>query len=237
MLRTAPNADAQAASQLLPGEGFAVLDIAAGWAWGYCLHDRYVGYVAADALGAPVAPTHIVTAATAPLFAEPDIKSPVRAIWPMGACFAGQEGDGFVACGTGYLHRRHVGLTASYEEDAVAVAERLIGLPYVWGGRGGGGIDCSGLIQVALARINVAAPRDTDQQEAVLGFDVAEDEPLRRGDLIFFPGHVGLMVDAERLIHANAWSMDVMVEPLGDAVARLAPHHDRPITARRRLLA
>jgi hypothetical protein len=237
MLRAAPKADAPAVSQLLAGEGFAVLDIAAGWAWGYCLHDRYVGYLPVDALGAPVDATHIVTASTTLLFSQPDIKSAVRAVWPMGARFTGVESDSFIACEEGYLHRRHVGPAASFEEDPVAVAERLTGLPYLWGGRGGGGIDCSGLVQVALARINIAAPRDTDQQEAVLGFDVADGEPLRRGDLIFFPGHVGFMVDGERLIHANAWSMDVLVEPLDTAIARLAPNHDRPVTARRRLIA
>jgi hypothetical protein len=236
MVRSRPDATAQAVSQLLLGEDFAVLDIASGWAWGYCVHDHYVGYVPADALDEPVAPTHIVTAPLALVFAEPDIKSPVSARWPMGARFAGEERDGFVACDAGYLHPRHAGPTDLYEADPVAVAERFVGAPYLWGGRGGGGVDCSGLIQMALGRAGIAVPRDTDQQlQADLGTDIPSDAPLRRADLIFFPAHVGLMIDAERVIHANAYTMDVTIEPLADLVARLTPHYDRPITGRRRL--
>jgi len=236
MLRARPDHAAEAVSQLLLGEGFAALDIAGGWAWGYCLHDHYVGYVPADALGEPVAATHIVSAARALVFVAPDLKSPVVATWPMGARFAGVEQDGFIACDAGYLHRRHVMRVDEREPDAVAVAERLIGAPYLWGGRGDGGADCSGLIQTALGRAGIAAPRDTDQQlDAGLGAEIRPDAPLRRGDLIFFPAHVGMMADGERVIHANAYTMDVTVEPLAELVARLAPDHEQPIIARRRL--
>lgn len=235
MVRSAPDAGAEAVSQLLHGEGFAVLDIAGGWAWGYCGHDHYVGYVPAGALAAPVAATHAVSAPLALVFAAPDIKSEVVARWPMGARFAGEERNGFIACDAGYLHRRHVAAVDAAEPDPVAVAERLIGAPYLWGGRGGGGVDCSGLIQLALGRAGIGVPRDTDQQLAAAGDEIPPDEPLRRGDMIFFPSHVGLMADTERVIHANAYTMDVTIEPLADLVARLAPNHDRPITGRRRL--
>lgn len=236
MVRATPDRAAEAVSQLLHGEDFAVLDIAGGWAWGYCSHDHYVGYVAAEALGEPIAATHIVSARRALVFAAPDIKSPVVALWPMGARFAGMEQDGLIACDAGYLHPRHVMTVDGLEPDAVAVAERHIGAPYLWGGRGDGGVDCSGLIQIALGRAGIAVPRDTDQQLASeLGAEIHPDAPLRRGDLIFFPAHVGLMVDRERVIHANAYTMDVTIEPLADLVTRLTPHHDRPIMARRRL--
>ena len=236
MVRNAADHGAEAVSQLLHGEGFDVLDVAKQWAWGYCVHDHYVGYVPADALGEPIEPTHLISTPLALIFATPDIKSPVIARWSMGARFVGVEANGFVAAGGGYLHRRHVAAIGASETDPVMVAERFVGAPYLWGARGDGGVDCSGLIQLALARAGIDAPRDADQQEAAaLGTELAADQPLQRGDLLFFPNHVGLMTDGERLIHANAHTMTVVVEPLTDLVARLAPNHDRPIRARRRL--
>ena len=236
MVRNAPGHEAEAVSQLLHGEGFDVLDVAKGWAWGYCVHDHYVGYVPADALGEPIEPTHIIPVPLALIFAAPDIKSPVIARWSMGVRFAGVEANGFVAGGGGYLHRRHVAPIGTIEADPVEAAESFTGAPYLWGGRGDGGVDCSGLIQIALARAGIDAPRDADQQQAAgLGTEFGAHEPYQRGDLIFFSNHVGLMTDSERLIHANAHSMTVAVEPLTDLVARLTPNHDRPILARRRL--
>ena len=233
-IRAEPNACARAVSQLVQGETFLLLDAVGGWAWGRSAHDGYVGYVPADALGSAPVPSYRIAVPLALVFAEPDIKAPVRARWPIGACFAGTDEGNFVAIGEGFVHRRHV---AALDDriDAVALAERLIGLPYLWGGRGGGGIDCSGLVQVALGFAGIAAPRDSDMQRDSLGEAVAEGGGYRRGDLVFFPGHVGLMVDSERLIHANAHWMAVTIEPLADVVARLAPTHERPITGHRRL--
>ena len=212
-----------------------MLDLAGGWAWGHCLHDRYVGYLPADALGPLAPPTHRVTAALAPLFAAPDIKAPVTSALSIGALVAGAEAGEFVATAAGHLHRRHVARAGVHAADPVEVAERLIGAPYLWGGRGAGGIDCSGLVQRALGLAGIESPRDSDQQRDALGRALAQDEPARRGDLVFFPGHVGLMVDGARLIHANAFWMAVTVEPLAEVVARLAPSHADPISARRRI--
>jgi len=237
MMRCAAREDAEAVSQLLPGEDFAVLDLAGSWAWGYSRHDHYVGYVAARALGLPVQPSHRVAVREALLFADASIKSPAVGALPFGACLAGVAHDGFVETAAGFVHVRHVTPIDHHAEDAVAIAELFLGAPYLWGGRGAGGIDCSGLVQVALGAIGIAAPRDTDMQRKSLGETVPEDTPLRRGDIISFPGHVGLMVDEARLIHANAHWMSVVVEPLADVVARLAHHHERPILGRRRIMA
>lgn len=210
----------RAVSELARGEAFAVLDRTGGWAWGYSMHDGYVGYVPADALGAPVTASHVVASPAALVFAEPDIKSAVLARWPLGTRFEATEADGgFVATEAGYVHARHVRGIDQPVGDAVAVAEALVGTPYRWGGRGGDGIDCSGLVQRALGLARLAAPRDSDQQR-VLGEDVAEGAALRRGDLVFLPGHVGIMSDADRLVHANAHWMAVTVEPLADVLAR-----------------
>lgn len=235
-LRNGPSEKAEAVSQLMLGEGFAIIDNAGGWAWGYGLHDRYVGYVASHALGDAPDPDHVVHAASALLFADADIKAPVLETLAMGSRFAAvAEGSFLQVEGGGHIHIRHARAIAATEHDPVAVAERLIGQPYRWGGRGGDGVDCSGLVQMALALCGVDTPRDSDQQR-VIGTDVPEGEPARRGDLIFFPGHVGLMADDAYLVHANAHWMAVTREPLADVVARLQSNHENPILARRRIL-
>ena len=235
MVRSAPSLAARAVSQLVRGERFALLDLAGGWAWGRCLHDDYVGYLPATALGPLPDPTHIVTAPLALVFVQADIKAPVAARLPIGTLVEGRENGGFLATADGFIHVRHVEPAGAAGGDPVGVAERLIGWPYLWGGRGAGGVDCSGLVQRALGVAGIAAPRDSDQQRDSIGRALDDAEPLRRGDLVFFPGHVGMMVDGDRLIHATAHWMAVVVEPLADVVARLAPDHARPISARRRI--
>jgi len=234
-VRARPSDDGIATSQIVHGEGFEMLDKAGGWAWGRCAHDDYVGYVRADALGPVRTPTHRVIAPLALVFANPDIKAPVVTALPIGARVAGQDEDGFLRIDEGYIHRRHVATLDRVEADPVAVAERLIGAPYRWGGRGGDGIDCSGLVQRALEFTGIAAPRDSDMQRDQLGEALAEDAPLRRGDLLFFPGHVGMMADGKNLLHANAYWMSTVIEPLADVVERLKPTHTQPIIARKRI--
>jgi len=236
-LRSAPSESAEAVSQLLPGEGFAALEITAGWAWGYSLHDHYVGYVEVAHLGEPITPTHRVSVREALVFADASIKAPLVATLPIGSRMNGAVEGSFLKTDLGHVHMRHLMGIDELAADPVAVAELCLGMPYLWGGRGGDGIDCSGLVQLALAEAGHSAPRDTDMQRHHIGVELADDEPLRRGDIISFPGHVGLMVDADRLIHANAHWMAVVIEPLADLVARLQPNHDRPILSRRRLTA
>ena len=230
MLHAAPDRSATAVSQLAFGETFAVIDQSGEWVWGYGLHDRYVGYIPVDALGPHRAASHHVVARIAPVFTAADIKAPVAGTLSIGSRISGTTAGAFIATADGFVHQRHVRAIDSAEEDAVAVAERLLGAPYLWGGRGDGGIDCSGLVQRALGLAGIAAPRDSDQQ-AALGRAIPAGEPAARGDVIVFTGHVGMMVDATRLIHANAHWMAVTVEPLDTIVARGAN-----IVARRRIL-
>lgn len=215
------------------GEQFDVLDIVAGWAWGRCVHDDYVGYVPAALLGRAAAPTHRIAVPLALLFAEPDIKAPVIDRWPIGARFAGEQEGAFLRTEAGFIHQRHA-FAIDKARPMLETATALIGQPYLWGGRGAGGIDCSGLVQLACDFAGIKCPRDSDMQREALGRPMAEDEPARAGDVIFFPGHVGLMLDETTLIHANAFAMAVTVEPLVDVVGRL--HQEpAPILARRRL--
>ncbi len=235
MIRCSPDDMAEASSQLLRGEIFAVLDISGDWAWGYSGHDHYVGYVRRDALGLAAPASHVVIAREAPIFAAADIKSAVRDTLTLGARVSGIVDDGFLRIADGYLHLRHVRDADHISSDPVSVAEQFLGAPYLWGGRGAGGIDCSGLVQLALGMAGIACPRDTDLQRMALGEDIGEGEALRRGDLVFFPGHVGLMTDSSNMIHANAFWMNVSIEPLDDVVDRLRPKYDTPVLARRRI--
>lgn len=221
-----------AVSELIFGEMFALLDAGGDWGWGYTAHDGYVGYVDRAALGDRVESTHIVAGSVALIFTRPDIKAPVMGRLPMGARVSGAMEGEFVSTVGGHIHRRHLAAIADRASDPVAVAARLIGTPYRWGGRSGDGIDCSGLIQLALGFCGVPAPRDSDQQRA-LGRELPADAPLMRGDLIFLAGHVGMMADAETLLHANAFWMATVQEPLADVLARQPA--GAGIIARRRL--
>jgi cell wall-associated NlpC family hydrolase len=232
-MRTAPSRDAAAVSELLRGEHFAVVDASGDWAWGYSLHDHYVGYVPIEVLGVETVTTHIISPLAALVFANPNIKAPVIGSLPMGARVTVLASDGsFHRIGEGFIHDRHLSPVNRVEGDYVSTATRLSGVPYRWGGRSGSGIDCSGLVQLALAFAGIEAPRDSDQQQS-LGRAVAQDELLRRGDLVFLPGHVGIMADETQLLHANAHWMQVVTEPLADVLARQP--HGQGIIARRRL--
>jgi cell wall-associated NlpC family hydrolase len=234
-IRAKGDVAAVAVSELLHGETFQAIDVAGGWAWGYSAHDHYVGYVPVGLLGDPIEATHIVTVPGALVFAEAGIKSPEQARLPMGSRVTGEMEGAFLKTGEGFIHLRHLSAIGAPQTDAVAVAERLTGAPYLWGGRSSDGLDCSGLIQLCLSLCGMAAPRDTDQQMAALGEAIGPDAPLRRGDIIFFPGHVGFMADSKNLIHANAHWMQVTTEPLADVVARLADGDAQPVLARKRI--
>ena len=235
-------------TQLLYGHHFDVYETKKGWAWGQArspIKDSrqkgYVGYVPSRFLDdVKTRASHIVTALKAPMFAEPDIKSHIVQSLPMGAHIKGQGRlQDFLQIGAGgYVHRRHLrkmsGLPAI--ADYVEIAESHLGLPYVWGGISSDGLDCSGLVLSSLRATSRDAPRDADMMEAGLGYDLAiSQRGLKRGDLIFWKGHVGIMQTSGRLLHANAHHMCVATEPLREAVARILENGGGPMTAIKRL--
>jgi hypothetical protein len=232
-----PDADSMPVSSLMHGEEFAVLDVAGEWAWGYCVHDNYLGYLRFAELGDDFVATHIVSAPATLLVAGPSIKAPVLARYPMGAqlvCGAVSDCGKYVTCENGFVPLTHLSEMGKVAGTPADIAESLVGTPYSWGGRSGDAIDCSGLVQLAFGMKGIAAPRDADMQQADFGEVLPEGAALQRGDLVFFPGHVGIMADGENLIHANANWMAVKVEPLIDATARFAEHPE-PVLARKRV--
>jgi cell wall-associated NlpC family hydrolase len=239
-LRRGPDPNAPLETEALHGESVTVYDEQEGWAWAQLERDRYVGYLPGAALGAPSTPTHRVAALRVHAYPGPSIKLPPRMVLSLGAQLriAAREGDFAVSEGGLYFWSRHLAELGSREPDYVAVAERFLETPYLWGGRTSEGVDCSGLVQTALTAAGVAAPRDSDMMEATLGEPIALDDPeapLKRGDLVFWKGHVGIMRDPVTLLHANGWHMKTVSEPLAEARDRIAANSGGKVTSVRRL--
>jgi cell wall-associated NlpC family hydrolase len=248
-LKSEPASDAPLASEVLRGETFVVFDEGReGWSWGQLATDGYVGYVPSDALASTIpAATHRVTALRTFIYPGPDMKLPPLAALPLSAriALAGEATTrgtryALLAGGEGAIvASQATPLATPPEPDFVVVAERFLNAPYLWGGRTSLGLDCSALVQLSLAEVGTAAPRDTDLQARALGHavDGGVDAPLRRGDLIFWlghsAGHVGIMIDGEYLLHANGHHMAVVIEPLAAVIERIAAKTSQPTSVRR----
>ncbi|MEO0819196.1 MAG: NlpC/P60 family protein [Pseudomonadota bacterium] len=237
-MRPRPEPAARLDTQLLAGERVAAYEIGADWVWAQAETDGYVGYVPRAALAEPGArATHRVATRAAQIYAEPDIKAPVlaRLPAPAGVAVAAKEDRFAVLAGGGYMPLAQLAALTAPAGDWVAEAAGYLGAPYLWGGRSADGLDCSALVQLSLAAAGHAAPRDSDMQEAALGRALPPEADLLRGDLVFWRGHVGVMEDAETLLHANAFHMSVAREPLKAAQIRILEAGDGEITALRRL--
>lgn len=214
-LRTAPAADARLGSELLFGETGRVFETRDGWAWLQNDSDSYVGYAPVAGLSRTVhAATHTVAVLRTYLFPEPDLKAPPLDLLSMNSRLAVSGSDrGFSRiAGGGWVWTAHLSAIDAPGRDPAAVALQFLGAPYLWGGRTSLGLDCSGLIQMALGRCGITAPRDSDMQQTSLGHavDFGDDSSvLRRNDLVFWPGHVGIVLDSGGFLHANATDMMV----------------------------
>lgn len=237
-LRSAPDHGAGLSTELLYGESFVVYEDKDGWSWGQAVIDDYVGFVPSSALGKVGGDaTHQVGVLRTFVYPQPDLKSPTDMALSLGAyaTVIGIEGDFSSIEGGGFVFTAHLDLIASFEPDYLTTAIRFMGVPYLWGGRSSLGIDCSGLIQTALQRARIPCPRDSDMQAKGLGDEIEPDmNRLQRGDLAFFPGHVGMMVDEQTLLHANAWDMMVSPHPLRYVIAEIAKKEAKPLTCIRR---
>lgn len=221
--------------QLLLGAGFTVIDRSEGHAFGFASHDGYCGWLPDAALSRGPVPTHWVCTPGTHLYPEPRVQAAEVCALPMGAQLAITALHGKWAETTqGFVPAVHLLPLGQFLTDPVAVAESLLGTPYLWGGNSRAGIDCSGLVQLAHAACGMVLPGDSDLQESA-GRALTADEPLQRGDLLFWKGHVAMVVDAKRLIHANGHSMSVAYEPTAACIDRIMAQEGRPVTQRRRI--
>lgn len=226
-VQKSPRFDAMQLTQALLGETVKVFSHEEGWAWVQLERDGYVGYVNSNALSPDMtAPTHRIAVPSTFLYPEPNLKTqPVIAV-TMNAMVTVVGGDEkFARLSNGrFAFAKHLKPAGTYEPDFVAVAEMFRHVPYYWGGKSVQGLDCSGLVQLALEASGVQALRDSDMQEQSLGTRLMANDldGLKRGDLVFWNGHVGIMTDSEMLLHANGHHMMTVAEPLKDAVERIA---------------
>ncbi len=221
--------------QLLLGDAVTVIDRDQGHVFVQAAKDGYCGWLAEAAVGAGAQPTHWVASPATHIYPEPRVQARERMALSLGARVAVVGTAGIWAETTlGFMPTAHLRRIGDWITDPVSVAESLIGTPYIWGGNSRAGVDCSGLVQLALHAAGRACPGDSDMQQG-LGQTIPEDGALRRGDLLFWKGHVALAVDGERLIHANGHTMSVVHEGIAAATGRIAAQGGGPVTARRRV--
>ncbi|NQU61821.1 MAG: C40 family peptidase [Rhodospirillales bacterium] len=233
------------ATELLFGEAFTVFDDKDGWSWGQCGHDGYVGYVKTRSIYSNLPePTHWVAAMRSLVF--PDNKGEYPSLMSLSmmarvsveASVEDGEGDYAKLASGGWVFKKHLAALGDSRPDFVATASVFSRTPYLWGGRGGQGIDCSGLIQVALGAAGIDCPRDSDQQAEAIGVDVDVPEDglgLEPGDIVFFPGHVGIHLGSGAFLHASSAEMMVATHSLSEVIERIRKKKGQGITRVRRL--
>ncbi len=222
-LRREPRFDSTLDTEALLGETVTVFDENEGWAWVQIARDGYVGYMPSEGLTRRiVTPTHRIATLRTYVFPQPDSKSPPLALLSLNALVSVTGTDGkFLALDSGgFVYASHTVPAGETAADFVAVAESFLGTPYLWGGRTSIGLDCSGLVQLAAEAAGVIVPRDADMQAAEIGEWVGNAK-LRRGDLVFWEGHVGIMTSEVDFLHANAHHMAVELEPFAEARDRI----------------
>jgi cell wall-associated NlpC family hydrolase len=238
-LYRSPDHNQSIETQLLYGEAVDVMEHNANWAWVQSINDGYVGYIARSAITqiqVEQAATHRVSNIGSFIFPNASYKDTPQAHLSYGSLVTvTAEKDNLSKLNTGgFIPSVHLSPIDFHSEEPVAEAFRFLGVPYLWGGRSHVGLDCSALIQLILQACNFKAPRDSDLQEKHLGRPIDRDD-VQGGDLVFFRGHVGMMVDESTLIHANDRSMAVSIDDLDEYVRWRSKQGKTPVKMFKRL--
>ncbi len=242
-LRAEPRMDSGPQTQMIFGDSVRVFEEMDGWSWVQAERDGYTGYVSAAALERPAGDaTHMVVVPRTFIYPGSDLRFPHTKALSLGSRVrivgvAETRGTKYALLESGEaLIASHIAPVDEHATDYVAVAETLLHTPYLWGGTSGFGIDCSGLVQLSMWVAGRKVLRDSDMQQNTLGEIVGPDanySNLKRGDLVFWKGHVAICASPDILIHASGHTMTVTLEPLQDAIKRIAYLYDLPTLIRR----
>jgi hypothetical protein len=240
-MKSAPSDNASQVSEALCGDIFEIYEEKDGYSWGQIVRNEYVGYIKSESLADKIInPNRKIRALRTYGFSIPKVQGMVIANLSMNAqVFATEKKEnGFVDCGRhGWIYEKHLATLDEYYSDPAEVAQMFLHAPYYWGGVQSNGLDCSGLVETSFAACGIKLPRDAYMQEKC-GQELAIKDDLsglKRNDLIFWKGHVGIMLDEVNFIHANGWHMCVAIEPLFEANERYLKL-DLPIRSIRRVM-
>ena len=223
--------------QLIYGSKVKYFSAAKGWAFIQNTYDNYVGYVPESTIASETQKTHIVTAPLAHVFMEPNIKSKNIEILPLAARVSGEViGNGFLETELGWISVSQLKRKTELSKDPVEVSKLLQNAPYLWGGNTTLGIDCSGLIQISLLLCGIDCPGDSDQQMNTLGQNIDIGSPRKKGDIIFWKGHVAWALNERQILHANAYHMATVIEEAGEAIERIKKQDNNNVIAHKRVI-